>query len=279
MSFLLFLFGAALGSFLNVVSMRYDPEGPIFGKHLTGRSRCPKCGRTLRWFELIPVLSFLFLRGRCRTCGSRLSLQYPLVEIAGGLILVFVPITLYSPLNPEFFILDSVLWIAVFLALLLVAVIDLRLRLIPDELNVLLLVLGISLAFFGGVDTAREMFAGPYGALFGVWENVWLNRLVAAGFAAALFGFLILITKGRGMGMGDLKLATPLAFVFGWPGILMISALAFIFGSLVGGYILLLRGGSLKSTVPFGPFLALASATVFFFGGNILEWYFGLFRG
>lgn len=274
MPIILFALGAAVGSFLNVVSLRYSSAGPILGKQLLGRSCCPGCRRSLRWFELVPIFSFVFLRGRCRTCKKRISLQYPLTEILSGLIFVFVPAGLGGQINPA-----GSAWLLIFETLLLIGLIDLRLHIIPDEANILLLILGILLAFWGRFDPPHDAFIGFYAMLFGTWKNIWLNRLVAAGFAATFFGFLILATKGKGMGMGDLKLAVPLAVVFGWPDMLIITALAFIFGSLLGGYTLLFRRGTLKSAVPFGPFLALASVTVFFFGQDILNWYFGLFRG
>src|SRR3989344_2404324 len=95
MNILLFIFGAVLGSFINVLAVRYDPERFIFdSKVIGGRSYCPHCRKTLRWFELVPLMSFLFQRGQCLGCGRRISFQYPLVEIVAGLICVFVPMRL-----------------------------------------------------------------------------------------------------------------------------------------------------------------------------------------
>lgn len=282
-TFFTFLFGAAIGSFLNVVILRYSPEKFLLGKSLLGRSHCPHCRKVLRWFELAPIVSFLIQRGRCRACGARLNAQYPIVETLSGMIFVFVPLRLY-PLffihNSLFYIL-SLLWILVFLILLLIFFIDLRLSIIPDETNLFLGLLGIlivfsSRAYFG---LAQGSFLGSYSLIFGLRSgtSIWLNHFFAAFIAGALFVFIILVTRGRGMGMGDLKFAIPLGFAFGWPDIILVLGLSFIIGSFFGAYVIVRRGKSFKSRVPFGPFLALAAALVFFFGETFVGAYFKLF--
>ncbi|MEK7478927.1 MAG: prepilin peptidase, partial [Patescibacteria group bacterium] len=152
--FALFMFGLAFGSFLNVVAFRFFEVRPCLGgvgplRGLGGRSRCMKCGTQLRWFELIPLLSFVFLRGRCGTCKEKISWQYPVVELVSGLLFALVffksyeytnQIRIYEWLN--FSYVFAVFWIAVFLILLLMSVIDLRHYIIPDELNLGFLVLG-----------------------------------------------------------------------------------------------------------------------------------------
>jgi leader peptidase (prepilin peptidase)/N-methyltransferase len=284
MSFLLFLFGAAIGSFLNVVALRYDPDRFLFGRALSGRSHCPHCGTTLRWFELIPVLSFFFQAGRCRTCRARLSFRYPAVEILCGLLFVFVPLRMADPyfflyLQHEFYLISS-LWVLVFLLLLLMALIDLRFSIIPDEINVALLALGgaITYASRPAFGMASGSFLGAYGFLFGFRDNIWTNHIVFGALAAGLFFLgLIFITRGRGMGVGDLKLVIPLGLLFGWPDILFVVGFAFILGSLVGAYAIFTGRKTLKHYVPFGPFLAVGGALVFFFGYQLVHWYLGLF--
>ncbi|MBU6500328.1 MAG: prepilin peptidase [Patescibacteria group bacterium] len=269
---LLFIFGAAIGSFLNVVSVRYQPDKFLFsGKIIGGRSHCPNCKKTLRWFELVPLLSFMIQGGRCRRCGERLSFQYPAVEIVSGIFFVFVPqyLSSYYSLPITYYTL-SVLWTLVFLTLLVVFLIDLRLSIIPDEANIILLALAILILVFGG----GASFSGSYGTLFGFQGNVWLNHIFAAIIGGAFFGFLILATKGRGMGLGDLKLIIPLGFLFGWPDILFIMAAGFIIGAICGGYLILAYGKKLKSAVPFGPFLVASSVLIFFFGRTVLDNYF-----
>jgi len=282
--------GLAIGSFLNVVALRYDPDKFIFNRRtLGGRSACPKCENKLNWFELVPLLSFIFLRGRCRNCKASISFQYPLVEIFSALIFLFVPLFIHSSkflvlvgdlnLGGVEKIILSILFVLVFLTLLLVFLIDLRLKIIPDELNLFLIILGALLIFFtqSGFDLTGGSFLGSYAGIFGLRSNIWLNHLSALFFGALFFGALILITRGRGMGMGDLKLSAALGFLFGWPDILLIVAIAFILGSIIGLLNMVTGRKRWKSYLPFGPFLALSSIIIFFWGHNIVSVYFNLF--
>ncbi len=284
----LFVIGLALGSFINVVALRYDPDKFILSnKVIGGRSMCPRCRNKLNWFELVPLLSFLFLLGRCRHCKEKISWRYPLIELISGLIFVLVPIFLSSlfKINPlSFNFVTSymlyVAWVLVFETLLLISLIDIRLKIIPDEANLFLVLLGILIIFlsthnFGLIEGS---YLGSYAALFGLRENIWLNHLVAAGFGAFFFFILFLITLGRGMGLGDLKFAGALGVVFGWPDIILITALSFILGSFFSLPGLIFKKRGLKSFLPFGPFIALAALVVFFFGSDILKFYFQLFQ-
>ena len=280
MAVLLFILGLAVGSFLDVVASRYDPDTSLLSKKvISGRSRCTSCGRVLKWFELIPLLSFITQAGRCRSCQARLSFEYPLVEVLSGLIFVFVPRAVLSPLHSPTDYLGAILWVLTFLTLLLVALIDLRTRIIPDEASVFLASLGILLVLlgassFGLIDGS---FAGGYAALFGIRQNIYVNHLVGFLAAAIFFALLVIITRGRGMGGGDVKLAAALGILFGWPDVILITALAFMLGSVVGLFQILFQGRTLKSFLPFGPFLALGSMLVFFFGEHIIRFYFQLF--
>ncbi len=242
-SVVLFCFGLAVGSFLNVLALRFDGRW-----HAGGRSHCPHCKHTLRWFELIPLVSFIIQGGRCRKCRAKIGFRYPVAELISAAIFVFVP--LYFVSAPWML---SAVWIFAFELLFLISYIDLRLQVVPDELTVLLAVAAI-------LETA---LAGG-----------WFLHLAGALFGAALFEFLVLVTKGRGMGMGDVLLAAPLGFLFGWPNIVFLSALAFVIGALVGVVLLLGHRKTMKSAVPFVPFLSIAAAFVFFFGDSVLGWYF-----
>ncbi|MBI4992513.1 MAG: prepilin peptidase [Candidatus Harrisonbacteria bacterium] len=280
--FLLFLFGLITGSFLNVVSFRYDPEKSVFNfRNLLGRSHCPFCRKTLRWYELIPVLSFVVQLGKCRSCGAKLSWQYPLVELTSGLIFLLPLYFSNYTLTPKpYTLIESIIWILVFLTFLLIWTIDYRLYLIPDELNWALVILGLVLILSsaGNFGEFQGSFIGPYASLFGLRQNIWLNHLFGAGFGILLTGAIIFLTRGKGMGMGDLKLLGALGFLYGWPDVLFI----FMFGSLVGGVVsavlLLIRRWGMKSQVPFGPFLILGAMLVFFFGEFLLRQYFTLFE-
>jgi len=282
----LFIFGLAIGSFINVIALRYNPEKFILSnKVLGGRSACPKCGKKLNWFELFPLFSFIFLRGRCRSCKEKISWQYPIMELVSGIIFILVPFGVdrflqpntYN-LTPDFYLL-STFFILVFETLLVVSLIDIRLRLIPDETNIFLILLSVPIIIFQKAQfgLVSGSFLGSYAALFGFRGNIWVNHLFAFFFGAVFFGLLILITRGRGMGFGDLKLAAALGAVFGWADILLIVALSFIIGSIFSLPSLIFRKKGLKSLLPFGPFLAIASVVVFFFGHEIINFYFQLF--
>src|SRR3989344_331109 len=245
---ILFLFGIAVGSFLNVLAVGYKDGGRIFSWDiLTGRSRCPHCGKNLRWYELIPLVSFLIQGGKCRHCHALLNWQYPVVELISGLLFVFVPLHA-SP---------AWLWLLVALALLLLSLIDLRLYIIPDQIQLFLLSLGLASLIQKGI--------GDLG--------VWQSPLFGAFAGAAIFGFIVLLTKGRGMGLGDVKLAAVLGFLFGWPQIILITGLSFAVGGIFAMALLLMRRKNMKDVVPFGPFLAGAAILVLFCGNAILNLY------
>src|SRR5665213_1605505 len=217
--FFLFLFGLAIGSFLNVVALRYDGDHFLFStKLIGGRSHCPHCKKTLQWYELIPLASFIAQRGRCRTCKARIGLQYPLMEILSGLIFVFVPLrflsvpSLAAASASAHLIVLSAIWVVTFEIFLLISHIDLRLGIIPDELNIALVVLGFAVIWFfaNTFGIGNPSFFSSYAAIFGLQGNVWINHIVAGLFGAAFFGALVAITRGKGMGMGDVKFALPL---------------------------------------------------------------------
>ncbi|MBI2623742.1 MAG: prepilin peptidase [Candidatus Liptonbacteria bacterium] len=280
---LLLVLGLAAGSFLNVVSLRYDPNRFLFARPVIGgRSRCIHCGTTLRWFELIPLISFVLQRGKCRRCKARLTLQYPVVELLSGLIFVFVPLrlsSLFYILHSTFYIL-SALWILALLTLLTAALIDFRLRIIPDECNALLVLAGAGVALLTPVaDGAGGSLLHSYGILMFASQNIWLNKLL--GFLAGGLGLLALlaVTRGRGMGFGDVKLAAALGALFGWPDIAVLVGMSFVFGAAAGILSVAARRKTLKSALPFGPFLGLAAAFMFFAGFEFVGWYLRVLVG
>ena len=287
----LFIFGLAIGSFLNVVSLRFQPGQRLLDlRIINGRSHCPHCQKTLRWYELIPLLSFIIQLGRCRSCGQRLSLQYPLVELLSGLIFVFVPYSLSSILNPQFSIL-IVVWLLIFILFLLLSIIDFRHYIIPDSINLSLAALGIILIIFNQIlDSKFQIlnsgsFLGHYALLFDFWPlsnvsgqlSAVSSHLFAAIIAMAFFAAIIILTRGRAMGWGDFKLVGALGLIFGWPDILMIVFLSFIVGAICVTPLLIRKQKTMKDAVPFGPFLIAGSALIFFFGYNIIDSYFKLF--
>jgi len=262
---ILFVFGVVIGSFLNVVTLRYDGERFLFDvKAIGGRSHCMHCKATLRWFELVPIASFLIQGGRCRHCKTRLSIQYPIVELLSGFIFVFVPLWMFAGAAPlsspaSSVALGATLWVAVFEALLVMSVIDIRMGIIPDEINVFLAAVGVILAIVPG------------------WEgSAVLGKLIGAAVAGIFFALLIAVTRGKGMGMGDLKLVIPLGLIFGWPDIIFVLAFSFVIGAVVGVFAIARGKSHMKSALPFGPFLALGATAMFFWGAWVLGWYFSI---
>ena len=267
-----------MGSFLNVIAVRYNPDRFILNSDvLGGRSRCSHCGKQLRWYELIPLVSYLAQGGLCRSCKGRLSFQYPLVELISGLIFLGVSWKLGLSTFPSVL---SIIWIVVFLTLLLISLIDLRLRIIPDELNVLLGLSALGLIFlsYPSFNSLSRTFIGHYALLFGGRESIWLSHFLGFLFGSIFFGLLVLLSRGRGMGGGDLKLGAALGLLFAWPDISIIIPLSFILGSIFALPLLISGRRGRKDFLPFGPFLALGAASVFFFGYQILHFYFSLFR-
>lgn len=268
--FVRLVFGLLLGSFVNVLGARYREDEFLFSKRvLGGRSYCPHCKKTLEWYELIPLLSFLVLRGKCRSCGGKISFKYPLIELISGFIFAFVPLVTGGDIK------SSAFWITTFLVLLLIALIDFRLSIIPDELNILLFVLGVLLLVFN----IPSNFVGQFSILFGFGGSRFVSHILAMLLLGLIFGLIILLTKNRGMGMGDLKLALPLGLIFGWPGGLILVIFSFILGAILGLTLIVLKKKNRKQHIPFGPFLALGAVTLFFFGEKILYFYFQTLMG
>mgnify|MGYP001607695439 FL=1 len=286
--FILFVFGLAIGSFLNVVALRYRPTFKLLDfktlkLYLGGRSKCPVCDETLAWYELIPIFSFLIQKKKCRHCGHRISLQYPLIEILSGLIFVFVPLVLVAS---GYTLMAILIWILIFLLFLLLSIIDFRQYIIPDSINLSLAVLGIILIITNyQLPITNYSFLGYYANLFDFWPlsvvsgqlSVVINHLFAAFIAMLFFGAIILLTKGKAMGWGDFKLVGALGLILGWPDILMVLFLAFIIGAIFSVILLIGKKKKIKEAVPFGPFLVVAASLTFFFGYQIIDGYFKLF--
>jgi leader peptidase (prepilin peptidase)/N-methyltransferase len=245
------VFGLMIGSFLNVLIHRLPrDESPWHG-----RSHCPHCRRTVRWFENIPLLSWLFLRGRCAGCRQRISWRYPLVEIlTAGLALLCLRVFGATPLASAYF---------VFLATLLtIAWIDWEHMIIPDELSLGVMVVGAALS-------VSVLPIGLWMALLGAVAGAGFIQLVAVLYRK---------TRGvEGMGFGDVKMAGMIGAFLGPISVLLTIFLAAFLGS-VFGMILMTRGASRRSMVAFGTFLAASAVIVLFFGDAATRWYLGLLQ-
>lgn len=289
---LLFILGLAIGSFLNVVALRYHPERGVFNfRSIRGRSMCPSCHATLRSYDLIPVLSFLLLRAKCRHCRHPISFRYPTVELATGLIFL-LPLYFNNHFGLAHLLAQGgtllwyyaliAIWTAALLIFLLIALIDIQLYIIPNGLNWALAALGLARAgflyWFDKFDLTHGTFLGSYALLAGVRDNALVNAGVGALVGAGIFAIIIAATRGRGMGLGDLKLVAALGLLFGWPDIVLVTVFAFILGALYSVRLLLIGEKSLKDAVPFGPFIVVGATLVVFFGRDIAEWYFTFFQ-
>ncbi len=225
---LVFLLGLCVGSFLNVLAQRLPRGEPV----LWGRSHCDYCKKSLRWFELIPVVSFVLLGGRCQRCHRRLSIQYPLVELATaiGFLYLFAhqfPLLLYL----------------LFSSLVVIFVADLREQIIPDSM--------IAAGIIGSFGTRIHVVPalGSFAFLYLLWAA----------------------TGGRGMGFGDVKLAFLMGLFLGFPVVVVAFYIAFLTGALVGVILILTGKKKWKSKIAFGPFLILGTVGASLFSDGVLR--------
>lgn len=265
----IFLFGLAVGSFLNVVAFRYEETHGFFHvPSLRGRSRCLVCLKSLRWYELIPVVSFFLQNARCRQCLVKLSWQYPLVEFLTGLAAVLI--------YRSFSGFDLVLWLIAAAVLIVLAAIDVRTRLIPDETNLIIFILGL-VRLFSGYNAPHHSFLKFFDHFFGITSPLWLNQLVGLAVGGAIFAIIILATRGRAMGVGDLKLGAAAGFFLGWPDILIALMIAFIAGGVVSIGLILRKRKGLKDVLPFGPFIVFGIIIVALWGEALMSGYINFF--
>ncbi len=255
-----FIFGSVIGSFLNVVILRL-PRGQSLG----GRSGCPRCGRGLLPWELVPLLSFLFLRGKCSSCGKKISPRYFFIEFVTGLL--FVLICLYAPpVNIFSSLLLLKLWLAA-AVLVVVFVIDLEHYLILDRVifpgSVLMLLINVFLTAASG----RHLLS---------LAGFFVSGLAGAMSVTVPFFLLWYFSRGTWLGFGDVKLAVFLGLVLGWPQSLVGLMLAVFLGGTVSLLLLCFSGKNLKSQVPFGTFLSLGALLAVFYGPQLLRWYLAI---
>ena len=240
--FILFIFGLVFGSFIGVVIDRLPTGRSI----ITGRSRCEYCKKILTGWDLIPLFSFLFLRARCRYCQHSLSLLYPAIELASALILI---LTWFWISIPALFILYSIL----FLSFLALFVIDCQHHLLPDYLVGLCLVIAFILMV--------------------IFKNNTFVSLASGIIAALSFLLLVVATRGRGMGMGDVKLVFVMGILLGWQVLLAIY-IAFLTGGMIALILVLMGKKRFGQTIAFGPFLLLGTIITVVWGGFLIKHFF-----
>ena len=237
------LFGAVIGSFLNVVAYRLPRQESL----VSPRSRCPSCEAAIKPYDNIPVLSWLLLRGQCRNCGARISPRYPVIEALTGVLMVTVVLTKHSAH-------DIALGLVLVAVLVPIALIDLEYRIIPNKIT-----LPAALAAVG-IGLATKPSAVP-------------EQLIA-GAAAGAFLLVFVLAYPRGMGMGDVKLAAVLGLFLG--RLVGVALLVGVLAGTVVGLAIMSRVGvaaGRKTAVPFGPFLALGGIVALLVGPQLVHWY------
>jgi leader peptidase (prepilin peptidase) / N-methyltransferase len=242
---IVFTAGLIVGSFLNCVIYRME-KGESF---LSGRSYCPYCRHKLGFLDLVPVIGFLFLRGKCRYCREKISLQYPLVELLTGFIFLLI-FYFQFPLGQFFFLLIlSALLIIVF-------VYDLKHYLIPDKVVYSAIVLTF---------------------IYLIYSTFRLDHLWSALGLAGFFLAIVLISREKWMGMGDAKLGFLMGLLLGWPDVIVALFLAVFIGAIMGIGLIVMGKKGMKSEVPFGPFLVTGTFIALFWADRLINWYFNFF--
>jgi len=253
--FFSFFFGLITGSFLNCVIYRIEKKESF----IVGRSYCPNCKHILSWKDLIPVFSFVLLKGKCRYCQKRISLQYPLVELSTGFLFFFTAFFL-EPITLDKIFLLFYFWF-IFSLFLVIFVFDLKYLLIPDSVLNLGIIASLIFVFFQFLQNGYFDF----------------YYLLLSLLPSLFFLFLVLVSKETLMGFGDFKLSVFLGLFLGWQKFIIALFVSFFLGAILGIFLIILKKKNLKSKMPFAPFLILAAIFALFFGERIISIYQKLF--
>ncbi len=259
-----FILGLAIGSFLNVAVYRLKTAENIVWE----RSHCPHCKKIIRWYDNIPLLSFILLKFRCRYCKQKISFQYPLVELFTGILFLFIGWRYFVEGNPaSWFLTAYYLGIVSFLITILVY----------DWLN--MEIPGLVLWPAVGWAVVFNLIFNYSGLGNASIFNISVSSALLAMIVAFLFFFLLsAASKEKWMGMGDAYLAILIGLVTGWPQVLLALILSFFIGAVVGIILILAKKKKMKSQIPFAPFLVLGTLIAMFFYGPVVNWYLSLFR-
>ena len=250
-SFLIFLFGASLGSFANVCIYRLPRDKQI----ISGRSYCPRCKKKIKWYDNLPLISYIFLNAKCRNCAKSISVRYLIVELitAISFLLIFLSFkNLYT----------IVFLSTLILILIMIFFIDLENFIIPDSLNFLIMGLALVKNFIPSFNTSlihdiNQSIIGGIIGYFSIWLIIFLYKT---------------LKKIDGMGLGDAKLMAGIGLLFGWQSIPLVLFLSSILGLFFVAPSLLKKQKTMKSEIPFGPFIIIAMLIYFVFG----DFFYGL---
>ena len=243
----LFVFGTIIGSFLNVCIVRMPQQASI----VFPGSHCPNCNYQIRFYDNIPLVSYIMLAGRCRSCKTPISMRYFVVELLMGLLVA--ALFFYFGFSLVF-----ILCVVFTAALVVITFIDLQHQIIPDRISLPGIPLGFLCSFFL-----------PWNS----WLDSLLGILVGGGVLYAFALGYYLLTKKEGMGGGDIKMLAMIGAFLGWKGALATLILAAVAGSLIGVMLIVLKGKDFKYAVPFGPFLAAGAFCALLYGERLINWY------
>ncbi|SET45005.1 type 4 prepilin peptidase 1 Aspartic peptidase. MEROPS family A24A [Oceanobacillus limi] len=246
-STLFFLFGLIFGSFYNVVGLRVPKNEPF----TNDRSICPHCKQTLSWYELIPVLSYIFQGGKCRNCKTKISMMYPIIELSTGILFSLS----YVKYGFTMELITSLLLVSM---LMIIVVSDIKYMLIPNKVLLFFLPLFVILRIITPLDP-------------------WWSSLTGAISGLGIIAIIILISRG-GMGAGDMKLFAVLGIVLGFKNVLLTFFLSCIIGSVFGVVLILIKFIKRNQPVPFGPYIVLATLLTYFYGEKLIDWYINFFQ-
>jgi leader peptidase (prepilin peptidase)/N-methyltransferase len=247
-----FIFGTVIGSFLNVCIYRL----PLKISIISPRSICPSCGRSIPFYENIPILSYLLLKGKCQGCNAPISLQYPLVEFLTGL--VALSLTLRFGLSPA-----TLIYFLFISGLMVITFIDLKYQIIPDVISLP----GIGMGLLSSFVLPQVSFLDSL-----------LGALVGGGSLLTVLSGYYLLTKREGMGFGDVKLLAMIGAFLGWKGALVGLITGAFLGTLIGVLLMIKEKKDLKHPIPFGPFLSIGAIVFIFFGKEMIMVYLNLGR-
>lgn len=268
--FAAFGFGLIIGSFLNCLIWRLRKSETILG-----RSYCPQCKHQLAWYDNIPLFSFIFLKGRCRYCHKPISWQYPLVELVAGLL--FALSFYYDILSQGGSVLGGQFLISDFLTLIrdwflvsimiIIFIYDLRWYLILDVVSLpaclIVLIFNLAIGFYENNEILQNI----------PWQGLLFSGIIGSSFFLLQF----IISRGKWIGGGDIRLGLLMGLALGWPSIVVALFLAYVLGSVVGLGLIAMGKKQWGSKVPFGVFLSTATLVTLFWGKQLLAWYLGLF--
>lgn len=242
------LFGACIGSFLNVVIYRL----PLGQSIVSPPSQCPKCGYQLRWYDNVPIIGWMLLGGRCRKCRNAISIQYPIVELITALL--FVIVVWMTPPGP--LLVTRLLLVCILIALF---GIDLEHQILPNSITLPGIVAGLLLSLIAP--------PGLRDALIGV--------VVGAGILYAIAWGYYLWRREEGLGMGDVKMLAMIGAFLGWKAVLVTLVLSSFSGAVIGVALIAAQRGTMKFALPFGTFLAIGAVVAMFVGEPLVNWYAG----